>query len=272
MSDIALSGAMYAKYSLDYALGSVRRAGCDKMEFWGGVAHGFPGYKTPEEAAGLLRKTQRAGVRIVSMLPDNGKYPFNISSGDRAVARDTVAYYRRCVDWCAAMEIGQITIHPGWQMLDEPPKTAWRGVAPTLRRVAEYALKRGVVPAILCGGTSVARTYAQAVELADRVDVAELGVAADLSIAYANGESLEELLRPEGRLRTLYLSDGPGRLAFGDGSMPMRELCAQIETSRYRGILVLLADDRRYTLNAHEAAAKTAAALQGYETATCGQE
>jgi len=198
-------------------------------------------------------------------MPDKGGSHFNLASDNRDVRQSTVSYYKHCADLCGVMGIDHMTIHPGQGFLNKPMKNAFDCAVEAMQQVAEHALSRGVVPAVLHGGANFAPSFKRTLELLNAINLTGVKIVLDANRAWCDGEDLEGLLSSHGEISLIQLSDGPeGPLALGDGRIPVKTLCSVINDAGYAGRVVLNLDNRRYVMDPGAAVAKTAETINSW--------
>lgn len=259
IADFAISTNLFARNTLDFALKSLGGAGFSRLELWGHVAQFHPGYLDEAQARRLAERVRSAGFQIASFFPEGGAYPLNPASTDEALRDYTVRYYEHAIDLCRAMGVDRMTFHPGYGLWDRPqPETAC-AASKAWRTLGRYASDRGIEVSLLnCAAVHLGSLE----QLGALVEEAgpELGIALDVSLAACTPDALKVLLKENGRIHSVRLSDGPdAHLAFDDGVLPLEEICQVVADAGHSARTIITLDNRRYVLDPDKAVRQTAA-------------
>ncbi len=256
-TDFAVSTNVFARNTLDFALETLGDAGFNRLQLWGHVSQFHPGYLTQTQAERLAGRVRGAGFEIVSFFPEGGAYPLNPASPDEDLRGYTVRYYKHAIDLGCAMGIGQMTFHPGYGLRDRPLREAIGAASRTWRTLGRYAMRRGIAVSLLNCTAVHLGSLEQLGALIN--EVGNITIALDVSLAARCPDALRALLKENGRIHTVHLSDGPlSHLAFGDGVLPMEEICRGIADAGYLDRTVITLDNRRYVLLPGAAVRQTA--------------
>lgn len=265
VDNFAISTNAFARHSLRAALRVLKEAGFRKIELWGHVSQAHPWYLTPQEAEPLAKHLRCAGFEIVALHPEGGACPWNPASDMAEVRKRAVDYYLHCLKLAQSMDVGRMIVHPGYGLRDHPAEADLEVAADSWRRIGEQAGKLGVELELLHCTAAHLGGLEQLRQLVARAD-AGLGICADVSLT--TEEELRSALE-DAKVRGLRLADGPGgHLAFGEGKMPMEEICRRISG---RGLLersVISLDNRKYVLDPADAVRRTAEQICAWKEMT----
>ena len=94
----------FRRFPLEHAFAAAQKYGFDGLEIWGGRPHAYPQDVTSELAAQVRRWKSVYGVETPMYTPVSIGMPYNLCAENQQERQDTLAYFRKAIDGCAAME------------------------------------------------------------------------------------------------------------------------------------------------------------------------
>lgn len=193
-----------------------------------------------EAAGGLVRD---AGLRV-SSLCRGGFFP----AADAAGRRERDADNRRAVDEAAALGADVLVLVCGPAPngdLAAARRMVLEGIERLVPHAAERRVRLGVEPLhpMMIAERSVVVTLAQAIDLAERFDPAQVGVVVDAYHVWWDPDLERQVARAAGRILGYHVSDWlsptpdplAGRGMMGDGVIDLRGLRGLVEEAGYDG-------------------------------------
>jgi sugar phosphate isomerase/epimerase len=235
LSRVSLNQITAEQLSLDEAAGACAWAGLSWIGPWRHkLADG------PEAAARAVRE---AGLGV-SSLCRGGFFP----ALDAAGRRERDADNRRAIDEAAALATDVLVLVCG-PAPDGDLAAARRMVLEGIERLLPYAAERGVrlgiepLHPMQIAERSVVVTLAQANDLAERFDPAQVGVVIDAYHVWWDPDLERQVERAAGRILGYHVSDWlspthdvlAGRGMMGDGVIDLRGLRGLVEAAGYDG-------------------------------------
>jgi sugar phosphate isomerase/epimerase len=235
LSRVSLNQITAEQLSLDEAAAACARAGLSWIGPWRHkLADG------PEAAARVVRE---AGLRA-SSLCRGGFFP----ALDAAGSRERDADNRRAIDEASELATDVLVLVCG-PAPDGDLAAARRMVLEGIERLLPYAAERGVrlgiepLHPMQIAERSVVVTLAQANDLAERFDPAQVGVVIDAYHVWWDPDLERQVERAAGRILGYHVSDWlsptpdvlAGRGMMGDGVIDLRGLRGLVEAAGYDG-------------------------------------
>ena len=222
----------YGPRSLAEIAGSLARLGYDGVEL-----HGDLDAFRPDEVGALLADH---GLRVFSLTPAN----VDIAHPDPAARGAAIDYYRRLVDFAAALDGPLVSVHgqvgriaPQTTMAEEQ-----NHLASSVRTIAGHARAAGIdlVYEVLNRYEShLVNTGRQALELLDRVGAANLRVLLDAYHMNIEEPDLPAAIREVGsRLGLFHVADS-NRQGIGGGHTDFAALAQALDDIGYAGPVIV---------------------------------
>ncbi|TLS51455.1 sugar phosphate isomerase/epimerase [Paenibacillus antri] len=224
------------RWSLREAADGCARAGVPWIALWR--------HKIAEAGLSEAKRAVRdAGLRVSSVCR-GGMFPAATAAERQARIDDNL----RAVDEAAELGADTLVLVCG-PAADRDIAAAREQVAEGIARVAPYAKERGVKLGIeplhpmYAAERSVVNTLAQAIDLAERFDPAEVGVVVDVFHVWWDPELYAGIRRSSGRILGFHVSDWivptpdllMGRGMMGDGVIELRRIREAVEAAGYDG-------------------------------------
>ena len=192
----AVMNNLWQKYSLFYALRSIRAAGFSKVDLWAGEPHlfipdcSYAGLKTVRRFAASL------GLTFSCLTPEMNGYPLSAAISDMGMRERAFQYGKKCIDAAEALEAGHVLFAPGWRYETDDRRESIHRTAEFLLEMADYAEHKGVLietQHLTPFSSNLVNTIDDLQELADFLDD-RIGFVADTSILCGQGEKIEDYL------------------------------------------------------------------------------
>jgi sugar phosphate isomerase/epimerase len=192
---------------------------------------------------GAAERIRHAGLRV-SSLCRGGFFPASGAAARAERDRDN----QTAVEQAAELGTDVLVLVCG-PALDGDLETARRqvlhGIETLLPHAAAHGVRLGIEPLhpMMIAERSVVVTLAQALELAERFDAAEVGVVIDAYHVWWDPELESQVARAAGRIAGYHVSDWlsptpdilAGRGMMGDGVIDLPRIRALVEAAGYRG-------------------------------------
>lgn len=219
---------IFGRRPLEEVLAVLRGAGFDAIE--------LAGEPRRDDAARLPRLLDRAGLGVSGCTSSCDRPERDLAHPDRDLRRAAVTYFRGCVDLTAKLGGRTVGVVPSAEGRLAPLTSyarEWRLAVEAAREVALYAAERGVAVAVEPLNRYEAflvNRVEQALAFAEEVDVAGVGIAADLFHMNIEEASSEAALRAAcDRILELHLSDS-NRRGLGRGQLALERLLVACRT------------------------------------------
>jgi sugar phosphate isomerase/epimerase len=238
------TGCFYQKSILD-CLETIRASGFSMIEVCSSPSH--LDYHD-------LKAVRRAGEMIADLGLEAYSFhaPFadhiDISAPDEFRRAEALQELLKAAQAAAILQVHYLVVHPGPESATIPPHEErlqrMENVVGVLNQVGRRCRELGIacvlenkLPHLLFGRTSDVLLILAALESVD------LGVCVDTGHAAISGDLDNFILKLAGRLRMIHANDNRGayddHLPPGDGQIDWRRLLEELETTAFKGILVL---------------------------------
>ena len=237
----------FRRLPLETAFAAAERYGFDGLELWGGRPHACPWDVTAEFAAQIRRWKQQYHVEIPMYTPNAIGLPYNLCSMDPAEQQDALAYFRKAIDGCAAMEIPRMLLvadHPGYAVRR---RVVWGRFVENLQELGRYAADKGVILVIEPLTPMESPVITTADDCADVLD----------DIGLPNVEAMLDVVPPRiayeplssyftklgGRMHYIHLCNNDGRTdahtRLEDGELPVEDMLQLFRDYRFDGYVTV---------------------------------
>ncbi len=239
MKRFSLNQATTKKWTVAEAVAGCARAGVTGIGLW----------REPVAEYGLDRSAKLvrdAGLRVTSLC--RGGFFTGATAAERARSLDD---NRRAVDEAATLGTDVLVLVSGGLPVGSRDIDGARAqVADALGELGPYAGERGVRLAIeplhpmFCSDRCVISTLGQAVTLASRFPVEQVGVVVDVYHLWWDPDLYTEIARAAGRIASFQVCDWvtplpagvlEGRGMIGDGCIELRRMREAVEAAGYTG-------------------------------------
>ena len=235
-SRLSLNQATTQRWSLREAVEGCARAGIPAIGIW----------RDKLAECGVdnaVRLVRDAGLHV-SSLCRGGMFPAATAAERQARIDDN----RRAIDDAAALQADVLVLVCG-PAPDKDIRAARAMVSDAIEQLIPYAAERGVKLGIeplhpmYAGDRSVITTLSEALDIADRFAVPQVGVVIDTYHVWWDPYLFEQIARASGRVLGYHVCDWLvptphmllGRGMMGDGVIDFRPIRAAVEAAGYRG-------------------------------------
>lgn len=254
----------YQHYTVDYFLDSMVKNGFAKFELWSASPHFFVPDGTPDRIAALKKKIRERNLEMVCFTPETVVYPYNMAELDAQIRERSVQYLIRAVECAAELECPKMLLTPGWGNLDEERDEAMKWSLDSMGRILKRATELNVTLALehlSPISSNLINTSKQLKWALEQFNSPNLKAMFDTCQVCLADEHVRDYFEALGKdIVHIHIVDGTpgGHLAFGDGTIPLREFVATIDSYGYTGMLSMEISDRRYFAHPDEADARSA--------------
>jgi sugar phosphate isomerase/epimerase len=236
ISRLSLNQATTEQWSLREAVEGCARAGIPYIGLW---RHKIAETGL-EESARIVRD---AGIGVSSVCR-GGMFP----AATAAERQQRIDDNRRAIDEAATLGTDMLVLVCG-PAPDRDIAAARAMVADGIAAIAPYAAERGVTLAVeplhpmFAADRSVITTLAQALDIAEQFDPAQVGVAVDVYHVWWDPDVYRQIRRAAGRIVGFHVNDWIvplpdtllGRGMMGDGVIEIRQLRTTVDEAGYAG-------------------------------------
>mgnify|MGYP000867210647 FL=1 len=196
----------YKRFSLERAFRDAARYGFDGIEIWGGRPHAYPFDMDAGQVRTILQHKKTYGLEVPMYTPNAIGMPYCLCSLDSRERADALAYFKRAIDACTAMEIPRMLLvadHPGYEI---SRRAGYERFVENMRSLGDYAAPHGVRLVI----ESLTPMESPVITTAD--DCAQ----AIADIGLANVEAMLDVVPPNIAYEPMsaYLEKMPGRVHY----------------------------------------------------------
>ena len=233
----------YLHLSLEDAFRDAKRFGYDYVEVSGFRPHAYAPDLVKNGAAEIRALSKKYGMDVRGYAPEINGYPYNFMCGDEDMRRDSVDFFKVCID--AAKIMGaQFTLisagHAGWYITREE---MWKRLVDTVGELSEYSEKAGlklVLEPLAPAETNVLNNAIDLAAVIKEVDSPALVGMCDVVPPFLIGEAIMSYFRNLGdKMYHMHLIDCDGssedHVVPGDGIMPLGELIGELQAIDFKG-------------------------------------
>ena len=222
LDQLAATNMVYARFSFDYYLESVKRLGVRNIEIYGCSGH-FHFFDGDDAVRTAIRKVKESGLKVISMMPEENVYPVNIAAKEDRLRQNTVDLYKKFMDAARELDCHQMLLCPGRPYRDLAFSEGYKYARESIQQLVEYGQKIDVV---LCYetlrvGESTLTTNLQDLKLmVDDIDSPYFKVCIDTVPVFCAHEHVADYCQALGdKVWHFHLNDGApdGHLMWGDG-------------------------------------------------------
>ncbi len=136
---IAFFSRHFFRTSLEKAFRVAGEYGYDGLELWGGRPHFFPEDLTDDRIGEIIGMKEKYGIETPMLSPEVLNYPYGLASFDKATRKDTVEYFKGCIQWAAKVYCPRVQIAVGHTGYGTDRKKALDNLRETMLPIIESA-------------------------------------------------------------------------------------------------------------------------------------
>ena len=250
-SQILTSNYPYGRYSLDYALDSLRRIGGEKMEFYACFPHFHIDDAEYSDLKALKSKLNDRGLKVECFTPEQCLYPVNIAAKNVNARKRSLDVFKKSILCGAELGAKYVVVLAGYGTLDEDERFAWARSVESLGILGDAAAGCGVTLVLETSPREYTTTHnsRDVVRMIREVGSPAIKGMIDTATLGYSGETMRQAIGDlEGNLRHVHVADGVpnGHLILGEGNLNLREMLQELDESGYEGFLSLEILNDRY--------------------------
>ena len=257
MEQLSAMNCHYARHSFRYFLDCAAENGLQNVEIWAEALY-------VEEADSAVLQRVKAmlaerELKLVCCTPEVLGHPYNIAAPQKTLRAHSVEYVKRGIEVTAELGCQKMLVVSGWGNLNESREDAMTRALDSLAEISKKAEQEGITLALehlSPISSNLVNTAADLRYVLDAIRSPALKAMLDTCQVGLVGERVEDYLRLLGEdLVHIHLVDGTpgGHLAFGDGTLPLKETVETLGAVGYSGFLSMEIADRRYFAHPEEA-------------------
>ena len=144
LNQLAATNMAYNRFSFDYFLESMQRLGVRNVEIYGCSTHLHP-YDGGDPIPKVRTKIREAGLRVISMMPEQNVYPVNLAAKEKAVRDHTAEVYKWFIYAAAELGARQMLLCPGRPYRNEPWSEGYKYSRDSIERLLPAAKDADVI-------------------------------------------------------------------------------------------------------------------------------
>ena len=244
LNQLAATNMAYNRFSFDYFLNSMQRLGVRNIELYGCSTHLHP-CDGGDPISEVRRKIHAAGLRVISVMPEQNVYPVNLASKEKAVRNYTVEVYKWFIYAAAELGARQMLLCPGRPYRNEPWSEGYRYSREAIEMLLPAAKDAGVVlcyETLRIGESILTSTCRRTCTMIRDIDDPFLACCVDTVPVYCAHEKTEDYFRELGsKIHHFHLNDGApdGHLICGDGTQDLNEHLNTLRKSGYSRFITM---------------------------------
>lgn len=243
---VCINNMTYRRYSFEYFLQSAQRLGIKNIELSGCHPH-YTVYESEEfDVNALAKKIKEAGLRVLSIEPEQNFLPVNIASHNPYLREESIRQMQFYIQNAAAFDCNQVIIYPGKGIMDRPLEEARKYCCDSLYKLEKTAEKCGVkillqnVSHCISGLTPNCKAVA---EIVNTVGGKNLGVSVNTCAVCAGKETLKDYFdcfgEKIGMVQVADSDDEDEQLVLGEGNQDLKAHVDTLTACKYDGPLAL---------------------------------
>lgn len=228
LNQLAATNMAYNRFSFDYFLESMQRLGVRNVEIYGCSTHLHP-YDGGDPIPKVRTKIREAGLRVISMMPEQNVYPVNLAAKEKAVRDHTAEVYKWFIYAAAELGARQMLLCPGRPYRNEPWSEGYKYSRDSIERLLPAAKDADVIlnyETLRIGESTLTSNCEDTCRMVRDVNDPYLACCVDTVPVYCAHEKTEDYFRELGsKIHHFHLNDGApdGHLIWGDGRQDLDE-------------------------------------------------
>ncbi|GAB6108646.1 fructoselysine 3-epimerase [Fusibacter bizertensis] len=244
---IGMFTAGYQRNNIEDIFKDAKRFGYDYIELWGGRPHAYPYDLKRGQINDLLKLKEKYEMPIKVYTPEHNAYPYNYMIGDEYQRKEAIEYLKTAIEMGKALGAEYTILSAGHAGYDATRKEIWERLSVSIRELVEHAQAQEhmiLIEALTPYESNVCTTANDILEIVEYIDSPYFGAMCDVVPPYVQSESIMHYVNKLGKkLKHFHIVDSDGKsdthLIPGDGSIPLKELMADLIGSGYNGDVTL---------------------------------
>ncbi|MGN8779607.1 sugar phosphate isomerase/epimerase family protein [Blautia sp. HCP3S3_C12] len=242
---IAGMNLIYSRSTLQDFLNSMNHLGIENIELWSQLQFFCEYYKSTSNTTELKNELKSRNLKLVSFIPEQCTWPYNIASSDKKIRKESCEYYIRNIDTAYRLGSKRVLLTPGWYEWDKNREDGFQYSVESLRQLIPYFKETGIIPVLEIlqpGESNLMYNLTTTLQYAKCFNADELSFCIDtVPVVLANETLNDYFLALSDRIRHLHLIDGTptGHLVLGDGTHNIKEHLQAMEQNNYQEYITL---------------------------------
>jgi fructoselysine 3-epimerase len=257
ISQIAPMNIHYVLYPLDYFLDSLVKLDVQSVELWGGYPHLPIDDVSFSEVSRIRREIEQRNLTIACFTPETCKYPINIAAEESSIRERSVNYALKSLDIAVELGTTLMQIVPGTGYYNKPTEEAWKRSRESLEKIVKKAEILGIsliLEPLLARESNLINNKESIKRMLEEINSPHLGCNVDTVPMVEAGDSLTDYFKELGaQVNHIHLCDGPNHVAWGDGTLPLKQFLDELAAQEYQGYLGLEIYNSKYYLEPDQA-------------------
>lgn len=268
-SQILTSNYPYYRYSLDYALDSLKQMGASTIEFYACFPHFHLDDISFGDVKRIDRKLKDRRLSAVCFTPEQCLYPVNIAALDINARKRSIDVFRKSIQCGAELGAEYVVTLAGYGTLDEDESVTWQRSVESLGILGDMAKAYGVKLVLETSPREYTTTHnsKDVVRMIEEVGQDAVRGMIDTATLGFSEETMEQAISDLGiYLEHVHIADGVpnGHLILGEGDLDLEGMLKKLDEAEYTGYLSLEILNDKYVRNPHEAMEKSFERLKEY--------
>lgn len=242
---IAGMNLIYSRSTLYDFLDSINKLEIENIELWTQLQFFCEYYKSTSNITELRTELKSRNLRLISFIPEQCTWPYNIASSDKKIRNESCEYYIRNIDTAWQLGTERILFTPGWYEWDREREEGFKYSEESLRKLIPYFKDTGIIPVLEilqpCE-SNLMYNLPTTLQYAEHFKENELSFCIDtVPVVLANETLNDYFLALKNRIHHVHLIDGTptGHMVFGDGSHNIGEHIQAMEQNDYQEYITL---------------------------------
>lgn len=242
---ISTSTSVYVNFPIEEAIRRIAQAGFDGVDIWGGRPHIYRKDFDDKYLKLIRQLLDQMGLGVPSFMPAFFRYPYNLSSPNEIVRRDSIEYMCVSIDNAIALGAEMVLIVPGRSLHSQPKEDALARLIDSIREICAYAKQYSIklgIESVNRYVSDLVNSARKAREIIKVVGFDNLGIVLDTGHINLGEETMEDAIKhTENRLYQVHINDNDGKyqqnLMPGEGTFDFRHFLGLLSLYRYDGYL-----------------------------------
>lgn len=259
MDQLSGMNCHYAHYPFTYFLDAIAEEGLKNVEIWAASPHVHVDDASPQVVREARQALESRGLNLVCYTPETVVYPINIAAPEDYIRQRSLKFLKRGVEVTAELGCNMMLLTSGWGYLNQDKEESLKQAMDSIAEMTKKAEQEGVVLALehlSPISSNLINTAADLRRAVDEISSPNLKAMLDtcqVGLVHEHVRDYLELLGED--LVHVHIVDGTpgGHLAFGDGTLPLKDFVDTLGEYGYSHHLSMEIADRRYFMDPKKA-------------------